>query len=240
MIHATPRSLTRSLLNIARLIRIAAVLARHDALFFLGKLGIAPGVVLLAHLIPGKRLTGRPGQRLARALPECGPSFIKLGQALSTRSDLLGEKMAADMAELRDRLAPFPAAEARAAIEAEFGRPVDDLFETFEDEAIAAASIAQVHFARTRDGRDVAVKVLRPGIEEAFQRDLDLFFWIAELIEKLRPEFRRLKPVQTVVILAETVKMEMDLRFEAAAAAELADNFKDDPDFSVPKVDWLL
>jgi ubiquinone biosynthesis protein len=240
MIRATPRSLFRSLLNIARLIRIAAVLARHDALFFLGKLGIAPGAVLLARLVPGKRTTGRPGQRLARALPECGPSFIKLGQALSTRSDLLGEKMAADMAELRDRLAPFPGSEARAAIAAEFGRPAEDLFETFEDEAIAAASIAQVHFARTKDGRDVAVKVLRPGIEEAFQRDLDLFFWIAELIEKLRPEFRRLKPVQAVAILAETVKMEMDLRFEAAAATELAENFKDDPDFSVPKVDWLL
>jgi len=120
-------------------------------------------------LVPGKRATGRPGQRLARALPECGPSFIKLGQALSTRSDLMGEEMAADLAELRDRLEPFPASAARAAIEAEFGRPVIELFETFEDEAVAAASIAQVHFARTRDGRDVAVKVLRPGIEEAFR-----------------------------------------------------------------------
>ncbi len=118
MIRTTPRSFIRSLLNIARLMRIAAVLARHDALFFLGKLGIAPGAALLVRLVPGKRRTGRPGQRLARALPECGPSFIKLGQALSTRSDLMGEEMAADLAELRDRLEPFPAAEARAAIEA--------------------------------------------------------------------------------------------------------------------------
>ncbi len=106
----------------------------------------------------------RPGERLAAAFEEMGPSFIKLGQLLATRADLLGEEIAADLARLQDRLPPFPGAEARALIEAEFARPLDSLFATFDEAAIAAASIAQVHFARTSGGREVAVKVLRPGI----------------------------------------------------------------------------
>jgi len=244
MIITTSRVVTRGARNAARLTRIAVILARHDALFFLKTLGVAPWAVVLARVlagvVPGKHRAGRPGERLARALHECGPSFIKLGQALSTRSDLLGGRMAADLSHLQDSLPPFSGTEARAAIEAEFAKPVADLFPVFDDAAIAAASIAQVHFAHTHDGREVAVKVLRPGIEEAFRRDLDLFFWVAELIEATRPELRRLKPVQAVRTLAESVTLEMDLRFEAAAAVELAENFKNDPDFSVPEVNWQL
>ncbi|MEO5338224.1 MAG: 2-polyprenylphenol 6-hydroxylase [Magnetospirillum sp. WYHS-4] len=228
----------RSARNLRRLLRIARILARHDALFLLERLEIAPALVLGARLISRRGAPGRPGQRLARALREAGPSFIKLGQALSTRSDLLGEEIAADLSELQDRLPPFPGAMARAAIVAEFGRPVEELFRSFDDEAVAAASIAQVHFAITADGREVAVKVLRPGIEEAFGADLDLFFWGAEMLEMARPEWRRLKPVESIRTLAETVAMEMDLRFEAAAAAELRDNFAGDPTFHVPAVDW--
>jgi ubiquinone biosynthesis protein len=167
-----------------------------------------------------------------------GPSFIKLGQLLSTRADLFGEEITLDLASLQDRLPPFPGREARALIEAEFGRPLETLFASFDDTAVAAASIAQVHFARTTDGRDVAVKVLRPGIIEAFSRDLDLFLWLATLSERLQPMLRRLKPVEVVRMLADVVRFEMDLRFEAAAASELAENFAGDPDFRVPRVDW--
>ncbi len=224
--------------NIIRLLSLARSLAHHDALFLLERLDVAPVIVLAARLVSRRAEAGRPGQRLARALREAGPSFIKLGQALSTRADLLGEEMATDLSELQDRLPPFPGDEARAIIEAEFGVPVDTLFSQFDDEAIAAASIAQVHFAVTTEGRNVAVKVLRPGIEDAFGRDLDLLFWIAELIETTRPELRRLKPVDSVHTLAETVELEMDLRFEAAAADEMAENFADDPFYCVPDVDW--
>ena len=180
----------------------------------------------------------RPGQRLAAAFNELGPSFIKLGQLLSTRADLFGEEITLDLASLQDRLPPFPGPEARALIEAEFARPLPTLFSSFDDTAIAAASIAQVHFAQTTEGHDVAVKVLRPGIVEAFSRDLDLFLWLARLGERLQPLVRRLKPVEVVEMLAEVVRIEMDLRFEAAAASELAENFAGDADFRVPRVDW--
>ncbi len=180
----------------------------------------------------------RPGQRLAAAFGELGPSFIKLGQLLSTRADLFGEEITLDLASLQDRLPPFSGSEARALIETEFGGPLETLFASFDETAVAAASIAQVHFARTTDGHDVAVKVLRPGIVEAFSRDLDLFLWLATLGERLQPLLRRLKAVEVVEMLAEVVRFEMDLRFEAAAASELAENFAGDPDFRVPRVDW--
>jgi ubiquinone biosynthesis protein len=181
----------------------------------------------------------RTGQRLAVAFEELGPSFIKLGQLLSIRADLLGEEITADLANLQDRLPPFPGNEAQRLIEAEFGCPLGAYFSSFDQMAIAAASIAQVHFARTTDGQDVAVKVLRPGIAEAFARDLDLFSWLANLAERMQPALRRLKPVEVVQTLAEVVRVEMDLRLEAAAATELGENFAGDPDFRVPKVDWL-
>ena len=176
---------------------------------------------------------------MAAAFNELGPSFVKLGQLLSTRADLLGEEMAIDLASLQDRLPPFPGQVARALIETEFARPIDRLFTSFDEVAVAAASIAQVHFARTTDGQEVAVKILRPGIAEAFTGDLNLFLWLAGLGERLQPALRRLKPVEVVQTLAEVVRIEMDLRMEAAAAAELAENFAGDPDFHVPRVDWL-
>ena len=229
--------MNRTLKNIGRLLAIARILAHHNALFLLERLGVAAPVVVLARIF-SRKADGRPGQRLAAALQEAGPSFIKLGQTLSTRSDLLGEQFSTDLSELQDRLPPFPGDQARQIIETEFGKPVGELFSHFDDQPVAAASIAQVHFAVTLDGREVAVKVLRPNIEEAFQRDIDLFFWVAELVEATRPEYRRLRPVESIRTLADTVKLEMDLRFEAAAAAELAENFSDDPGFCIPAVDW--
>ena len=232
--------LFRSGRHLARLVRIALTLARHDALFPLdGIAGIAPLLRGARLLRRSDRARGRPGERLAAALTELGPSFIKLGQLLSTRADLLGDEITEDLTQLQDRLPPFPGAQARALIEAEFEQPLATLFAEFDDTAVAAASIAQVHFAITTEGAEVAVKVLRPGIARAMARDLDLFMWLAHLAERTQPHLRRLKPVEVVETLGQSVQLEMDLRFEAAAASELAENFAGDTSFRVPRIDWM-
>jgi ubiquinone biosynthesis protein len=228
----------RSVRNLARLVSIGRTLARYDALFPLERLGLAPFALRVARALAPAAPRGRPGQRLARAFEKLGPTFIKLGQMLSTRPDLMGEQVATDLAELRDHLPPFDVARARRTIEEELGGPVDRFFATFDDTPVAAASIAQVHFATTTDGREVAVKVLRPGIETAFARDFDLMYWLADIVVRLRPDFRRLKPVEVVRTFAESVQMEMDLRMEAAAATELGENFAGDETFRVPRIDW--
>jgi ubiquinone biosynthesis protein len=228
----------RAIRNTWRLLGMALSLARHDALFPLEILGITPALVAWARLFARRREARRPGERLTAALQEMGPSFIKLGQALSTRADLLSEQVAADLAQLQDHLPAFSGAEARRIIEAELGQPIDALFTSFDDTPIAAASIAQVHFAMTTDGREVAVKVLRPGIELAFERDLDLFYWVAELVERTQPRYRRLKPADSVRAFADVVRVEMDLRMEAAAAEELGENFAEDPGYRAPAIDW--
>lgn len=228
----------RALRNFLRLLRLARSLARHDALFPLEVLNVTPGVIAFARLISRRNAPGRPGQRLARALQEMGPSFIKLGQALSTRADLLSAQVADDLAELQDHLPPFSAQIARKIIADELGRPVESVFATFDDQPIAAASIAQVHFATTSEGREVAVKVLRPNIERDFAADLDLLYWLAELVEATQPHFRRLRPVASVRAFAEMVRIEMDLRMEAAACEELGENFAGDPGYRTPQVDW--
>jgi ubiquinone biosynthesis protein len=228
----------KAIANLFRLFLIARTLARHDALFPLERLGVAPAVMTLVRLVSRRRAPGRPGERLAAACEALGPTFIKLGQALSVRSDLVGEEVASDLSSLQDKLPPFPSDQATAIIERELGRTVDDLFDRFETNPIAAASIAQVHFATTAEGEEVAVKVLRPDVEEIFARDLDLMYWVARLVERARPDLRRLKPVEVVRTFEDTVWVEMDLRMEAAAAAELAENFVGDHDFLVPNVDW--
>lgn len=233
----------RSIKNLSRLTGIARILAREGALTpfesALANAGIAPVFLLLIRLIFGRnKKNKRPGQRLARALSELGPTFIKFGQVLSTRSDLLGEEVARDLAQLQDRLPSFPAFEARATIEAELGAKIKDLFAQFEDQPVSAASISQVHFAVTSEGAEVAVKVLRPGIEEAIARDIELMRWIAEIIERTQPRFRRFKPVEIVQTFAATLQVEMDLRLEAASATELARNFEGDPTYRVPTIDW--
>jgi ubiquinone biosynthesis protein len=262
----------RAARNILRLLVIARTLARHGALAPLKDVmegaGLAPAVLFLAELFsrpPTARAEAlRPGERLAAALTSLGPAFIKLGQMLSTRSDLLGEQVASDLSRLQDRLAPFPAGDARTTVEAELGQPIAALFDSFDDAPISAASIAQVHYATVRETpeeaaeanaapaggtddegavaepmlREVAVKVLRPGIEAAFARDIDLLFWIAEWVETTQPRLRRLKPVEVVATFAAIVRTEMDLRLEAAAASELGENFADDPTYRVPAIDW--
>ena len=232
----------RSLRHLGALLRILVLLARHDALFPFRRFpfGIVAARIIAAFVPVRRDVRGlRQGERLAIAFQRLGPTFIKLGQTLSTRSDLMGEQMAADLSRLQDRLPPFPTEEAIDLIEAEFGVPITMLFAHFEPEPVAAASVAQVHFAVSNDGRDVAVKVLRPNIADAFARDLDLLLWLAETFQRLQPNLRRLKLVDVVGRLHESVQFEMDLRLEAAAASELAQNFAGDPDFRVPAVDWL-
>ena len=227
--------------HLGRLWAIARTLARHDALFFLDHLpgGRAAQRVLRLLARPKSGMAQmRPGERLGAALYALGPSFIKLGQALSVRPDIVGEAVAEDLADLQDRLPPFPAAAARAAIAAELGKPVAELYRSFDDTPVAAASIAQVHRAVTAEGTEMVVKVLRPGIEGAFARDLDLMEALAHTALRLRPSLARLRPVEAVRIFSETVELEMDLRYEAAAADELAANFAGDASFRVPRMDW--
>jgi ubiquinone biosynthesis protein len=228
----------RSSRHLWRLIGIGHCLARHNALFPLELLPLPEVVLRLARRLSRQDAPGRPGQRLARALQELGPSFIKLGQSLATRADLLGQELAADLSQLQDDLPPFDGALARQMIERELGRPLAELFTSFDERPVAAASIAQVHFGVTSAGEEVAIKVLRPGIERQMMRDIDFFTWIATWVERLQPAYRRLKPVKVVETFALWTRLEMDLRLEAAAASELAENFADDQGFRVPRVDW--
>jgi ubiquinone biosynthesis protein len=221
-----------------RLIGIGRCLARCNALFPLELLPLPEPVLRLARRLSRQDAPGRPGQRLARALQELGPSFIKLGQSLATRADLLGQELAADLSQLHDDLPPFESVLARQLIARELGRPLAELFQSFDDRPVAAASIAQVHFGVTSEGAEVAIKVLRPGIERQMERDIDFFTWIATWVERLQPGYRRLKPIKVVETFALWTRLEMDLRLEAAAASELAENFAGDQGFRVPRVDW--
>src|SRR5690606_31335816 len=176
----------------------------------------------------------------AAAIARLGPSYVKLGQFLATRPDVVGNDIALELAWLQDRMDTFPMAEAIATVEGSLGRTVGDLYGEF-GQPIAAASIAQVHPATvTREGTSskVAVKVIRPGVRRAFQQDLETYFLAARLQERYIPASRRLRPVEVTRTLAQTTKVEMDLRLEAAALSELGENTKDDPGFRVPAVDW--
>ena len=184
--------------------------------------------------------SGAADTRLSAALTRLGPSYVKLGQFLATRPDVVGAALAHDLERLQDQMPPFPQAEAEAAIAASFGRPVRAVFASFGP-PVAAASIAQVHRATVTtasEPRAVAVKVLRPGIERRFHADLTAFTFVARHAENLSAEARRLRLVEVVDTLRRTVMVEMDFRLEAAALSEMAENTKDDPDFRVPAVDW--
>ena len=185
---------------------------------------------------------GKPKERrISSALAALGPSYIKLGQFLATRADVIGADAARDLSLLQDKLPPFSMAEARRAIEDALGGKLEDHFVEFGP-PVAAASIAQVHKAVTldKDGqrRAVAVKILRPGVEKRFKRDLDSYFFAARLVERLHAPSRRLKPVAVVENLARTTELEMDLRLEGAAMSEMAENIAPEERFRVPSVDW--
>ena len=230
--------------NIWRLIRTGATFERTGAMEVALEAVQAPRSLRLAARVMGWpfRFLGLPGDPdlppVTRALTALGPAYIKFGQILSTRPDVVGAELAGELMKLQDDLDPFPTAAAREEIGRELGQPVDEIFEDFS-EPVAAASLAQVHKATLRsDGREVAIKVLRPGIERAFLRDVDAFFLAAWMIETVAPGVKRLRPRAVVEHFESVVQGELDLRTEAAAADEFRANTQDVAGFSVPAVIW--
>jgi ubiquinone biosynthesis protein len=229
-----------SLGHVLRLGRAGFILAREGVFSGVDTAGL-PAPARLALILAGL-VARRDGglERLAPAIAKLGPSYVKLGQTLATRPDVVGVAVARELEALQDRMEPFSRELAVAVIEKAFARPISSLFVDF-GEPVAAASVAQVHRAQvSEDGkmRAVAVKVLRPGIEKRFRRDLGDMFFAASLAERLSVEANRLNAVGVVETLARSVKIEMDFRLEAAAASEYAENTEDDDDFLVPKIDW--
>ncbi len=235
-----------ALRHFLQLFLLAAYFRRFGAIRALTRIELVPVwaprlLRFLTFYIPRRRkLPEADGERLAMALAAMGPAYIKLGQTLATRPDLVGRPIAEGLATLQDRLPPFAFEKAKATVEEQLGHTLSELFDTFEETPVAAASIAQVHKAVLKDGRAVAVKVLRPDIESRFTRDLALFEWLAGLGERHSVEGRRLRLLQVVAKIRETVLAEMDLRLEAAAAAELADNMHGEPGYRLPTIEWEM
>jgi len=233
------------IVDIAHLVRLARagfVFAREGVFALIDTRPLplpARAGIAVARLL--ERPSAKSGEsRLAAALTRLGPTYVKLGQFLATRPDVVGTAIARDLESLQDKMAPFPQNEAEAAVEAAFEKPLRAVYASFGP-AVAAASIAQVHRAEveTDSGRKpVAVKILRPGIERRFKSDLDAFFFAARKAERFSAEARRLRLIEVVSTLARSVAIEMDFRLEAAAASEMAENTREDSDFRVPTVDW--
>jgi ubiquinone biosynthesis protein len=227
---------------VARLLQIQRVLVRHGL----------DEIILAAHLFRPLRFAfylspatwferrkgGSRGERIRLALQELGPIFVKFGQALSTRRDLLPADIADELEKLQDRVPPFPGAEARAIVERAYGRPVTEVFAEFDETPLAAASIAQVHAARLRSGEEVVVKVIRPGVRALIERDLEVMHVLAGLVLDYAREGRRLRPTEVVTEYQKTILDELDLMREAANAAQLGRNFQGSELLHVPAVYW--
>jgi len=228
--------------HLLRLTRAGFVFAREGVLALVDTRPLplaAKTAIALGRLI--ERPSARSGEsRLAAALTRLGPTYVKLGQFLATRPDVVGNDIARDLESLQDKMAPFPQAEAEAAVAAALDKPLTAVYASFGP-AVAAASIAQVHRAEVEEHglrKPVAVKVLRPGIERRFRLDLAAFFFAARKAENFSLEAQRLRLVEVVSTLARSVAIEMDFRLEAAALSEMAQNTREDKGFRVPAVDW--
>jgi ubiquinone biosynthesis protein len=225
-----------------RLLAAGVVLANNDALLPREAAHLAPAparlpAAVLRTLAGGAAARGRPGERLGRAFERLGPAAIKLGQLLSTRADIFGTEFADDLGRLKDRLPPFPMTVARAEIEAALDRPLEALFASLEP-PVAAASLAQAHPATLHDGRRVAVKVLRPGVERRVAADIGAMLLAARLLERIAPPLRRLEPLAAARTVARSLELELDLRLEAAAASELGEVMAGSGHMHAPKVIW--
>ena len=233
---------------LVRLVRAGYILAREGVFSIIEPPADLPtlpriGLSILQLLERGGVSQKNKGERLSAALNRLGPSYVKMGQFLATRPDVVGPELAEALSSLQDRVPAFGMDEAKKAVEEALGKPVEDLFLSFS-EPVAAASIAQVHKARIKgsDGQeqDIAVKVLRPKIAERFHADLAGFYTAARLIEAVHAPSRRLRPVAVVDTLAQSIRLEMDFRLEAAAMSEMGEHCVDDPDFRVPDIHWHL
>jgi ubiquinone biosynthesis protein len=229
---------------LTRLIAIHRAMARHGLAEFTRGTPFHTRLRMLALVSPWLWLHGSSkgsrGERLRLALEQLGPVFVKFGQAISTRRDLLPPDIAAELVKLQDAVPPFDGAVARQLIEAALGQPVDKLLRRFDSAPLAAASIAQVHAAELPDGREVIVKVLRPGMHEIIARDIEVLYALAKLVDRYSTEGRRLRPVEIVREYEKTILDELDLMREAANAAHLKRNFEGDARLHVPAVHWDL
>lgn len=225
---------------LVRLLAIQRVLVRHGIDELLAESGVLGPARLLFHLNPAtwgtRRFDAPRGVRIRQALEDLGPIFVKFGQSLSTRQDLLAPDIGQELAKLQDEVPPFPAEQALAEVERSFGSPAETVFASFDKEALAAASIAQVHAARLHSGEDVVVKVLRPRVRQLIQQDLEVMYTVARLAWRWWPDARRLRPVEVVREYEKTILNELDLLREAANATQLRRNWQGSPLIYVPKV----
>ncbi len=230
--------MTSSVTHVWRLLKWGRVLARHGALRGIERdPNTPPPVRRLARIARfGARIPKVPAY--AEAFEAIGPAAIKLGQALATRPDLIGEEAARDLSRLQDRLPPAPFETIRTAIEQGLGRPIETMFQSVDPVPVGAASIAQVHRAVTTDGRQVAIKVLRPNIEEDFASALETYEWAAAQVEGMGGEAARLRPRLVIATFRQWTNRELDLRQEAASASELRENLVAEEGFFVPEIDW--
>lgn len=229
--------------QLRRLLHINRVFVRHDLDEFVAALHLFRPYRLVLRLLPWRWFRAQPKPRAVRlreALQDLGPVFVKFGQMLSTRPDMLPDDIAEELARLQDQVPAFPGAEAIAVIEAAYGDTLDKFFRHFEPEPVASASVAQVHFAVLLDGTPVAVKVLRPGIQRIIERDLQLLYTLARLAMRFVSDLRRLRPVEVVDEYSKTLHGELDLMREAANASQLRANFADSQLLLVPKIHWDL
>ena len=226
----------------ARLLKISAILSRYRLDEFLEATHLYRPMRLLRAFTPGgKEIAERPrGERLRLALHEMGPIYVKFGQIISTRRDLVAPDIADELALLQDQVPPFPGEEAQAIVEKALRQPVSELFGSFELEPLASASIAQVHEATLTDGREVVVKVVRPGIRRQIRRDINLLMTIAQLAEKYWEDASRVKPTEFVSEFEMFIFDELDMNREAANASVLRQNFEDSDDLYVPEIHWEL
>ncbi|MGE5319427.1 MAG: ubiquinone biosynthesis regulatory protein kinase UbiB [Hyphomicrobiaceae bacterium] len=224
------------LLRLARILNIGLRYGLEE--FFLGHERVRPLRWLVRTTLFWRPLSEPRGVRLRRALEALGPIFVKFGQMLSTRRDLVPLDIADELAQLQDRVPPFPSVEAIATLEATYKQALTEVFAEFDANPVASASVAQVHFARLHDGRDVAVKVLRPGIAPVIAHDVSLLYAAAGLVEKLSADGKRLRPREVVAEFEKHLGDELDLMREAANCSQLRRNFKDSPLLKVPEVYW--